>query len=69
MNEQTTTIRIDGKDYALDQLAPEAKNLLRALRFADNEISRAEQLLAIFKTAKVAYGRALREELNKSQHN
>lgn len=61
MAEQTVTI--DGQSYQLDQMSDEAKNQLASLRVTDQEISRLQTQLAIAKTARNAYAKALSEQL------
>ena len=58
-------ITIDEKEYETDNLSEIAKANLVSLQFARTEISRLEAKLAIFKTAEVAYAKALKGELDK----
>ncbi len=60
---QKNTITIAGKEYALDDLSDKAKAQVVNLRVVNEEIQKLEQQLAIFKTARAAYARALQEEL------
>ena len=57
-------ITIDGKEYDLDDLSDNAKEQLASLQFVQNEIKRLEALMAISKTASVAYSSALKNELD-----
>lgn len=57
------TIKIDGKDYALDDLSDEAKSQLQAIRFTDNEVQRLQALLAVAQTARASYAKALADSL------
>jgi hypothetical protein len=56
-------IKIDGKEYALDDLSDEAKSQLQAIRFTDTEIQRLQALIAVNQTARSAYAKALAEAL------
>ncbi|WP_153110548.1 DUF6447 family protein [Propionivibrio limicola] len=57
------TIKIDNQDYDLDQLSDEAKAQLASLRVTDAEIQRLQAQLAIARTARNAYSRALLQAL------
>ena len=57
------TIKIDGKDYALDALTDETKQLLTNIRVVDREIVRLRTQLAIAQTARAAYARAVSDVL------
>lgn len=59
----TQTITIDDKEYALDGLSDAAKAQVTNLRVTDQEISRLQQQLAIYQTARKAYANALKAEL------
>ena len=59
------TIKIDEKDYELDDLSQEAKNQLQAIRFVDQELVRIQLKAAALQTARNAYGQALNAELGK----
>ena len=56
-------VTIDGKDYNLDDLSDNAKEQLASLQFVQNEIKRLEALMAVNKTAQVAYSSALKNAL------
>ena len=58
-------INIDGKSYEVDKLSAEAKSQLGNIRAVDTEVQRLERQIAIAKTARNAYARALHEELVK----
>lgn len=66
MNTNAQSITINGKKYGLDELSESAKSQIGSLRACDAEIARLEALLAIAKTARGAYARALGRELDKS---
>lgn len=57
------TITIDGVDYDVDTLSEEAKAQLISLQATDQKITQAQQDLAIFQTARVAYAAALNQLL------
>jgi hypothetical protein len=57
------TIKIDGKDYELENLSAEAKAQLVSLQSTDMEIQRLNIQLAIAQTARNAYARALQQLL------
>ena len=61
-NEKVT---IDGKEYPLEDLSDVVKQQLASLRATDMEIARHEAVLAMLKTARVAYARAAKSELDK----
>ncbi len=46
---------IDGKNYDIEKLSPEAKIKLDSARFCDQKIERLEADLAVVRTARVAY--------------
>jgi hypothetical protein len=62
LSEQKLTI--DGKEYLLDDLSDSAKAQISSIRATDMEIARHEAILAMLKTARVAYARAAKEELD-----
>ena len=52
-------IKIDDKEYDLDNLSDEAKAHVGSLHFVDTEIARLQASIAVFQTAKVGYLSAL----------
>lgn len=56
-------IRIDDKDYELDQLSDEAKAQLASLQFVDAELQRLNAQAAVLQTARMAYAKALSDAL------
>ena len=60
------TVTIDGIDYPLDKLSVEAKKQLESLNLVDRKIFDFQQEIAIMRTARIAYSRALVEALPKS---
>ena len=59
----TQKIKIDGVEYALNELTDQARNQLLNLRAADQEIARLQVQMAIAQTARAAYAQALAAEL------
>ena len=59
------TIKIDDKDYDLDQLSTEAKQQLEMLAATDAKLRELQRDLAIAQTARNTYARALSELLPK----
>ncbi len=57
-------ITIDNQEYDTDTFSDNAKSQLASLQFAQAEINRLQALLAISKTAQVAYSTALKQELD-----
>ena len=62
-------IKIDGKDYDLDDLSEEAKAQLASLQFVDSELQRLNAQSAVLQTARVAYSKALNDALPKTAAN
>lgn len=60
-----TTVTIDDKDYDLDSLSADARGQLDMLITTDNKIRDLQRDLAIAQTARVAYARALSDDLAK----
>jgi len=58
-------IKIDGQDYDLDQLPEAARAQIFHLRAIEAEMNRMNTLLAVMGTARSAYLRALKAELEK----
>jgi len=56
-------ITIDDKEYETDDLSDEAKSQLISMQWSQNEIQRTSMHLAALQTARLAYGRALKEAL------
>ena len=65
-NDDKQKIKIDGKDYVLDDLSEQIRLELGSLRATDVEIARVEATLAMLKTARSAYARAVKEGLAES---
>jgi len=56
-------IKIDGIDYDLDTLSTEARAQLQSLHYVDAELARLDAQTAAFKTARLAYAKALNQAL------
>ena len=56
-------ITIDGKDYDVEEISDNVKAQLTSLQFVDNEIKRLSAQIAVLQTARNAYGRAVKLEL------
>ena len=57
------TIKIDDKEYELDQLSDAARAQLASLQFVDSELQRLNAKAAVLQTARAAYSKALNEAL------
>ena len=57
------TVKIDNKDYELEDLSQEARNQLQAIQYVDQEIVRLNLQAAAMQTARNAYGQALNAAL------
>ena len=58
------TIKIDGKDYIVEDLSDEARKNLNSLQYVKSEIQNLEAKIAVYKTAEIGYSKALKENLN-----
>ena len=61
------TITIDGKKHELSKLSENARAQVMNLRVTDDEIKRIKAQLAIFQTARMAYAKTLKDELEKAE--
>ena len=57
-------VNIDGKEFEFDSFSDEAKATLVSLQFVQNEVSRLQSQLAIYKTAGAAYTQTLKNQIN-----
>ena len=57
------TVNIDGKDYEFESLTDAQKAQIVSLKFVQEEIKRLNGQLAVYKTAEVAYTKALKQEM------
>lgn len=58
-------IKINDEEYDSENLPEEAKKQLNSLLFVQNELKRLEAQIATFKTAEIAYARALEQAIKK----
>ena len=61
------TITIDGKEYDVDTLSDETKAQLGSLQYVDSELARLQAQAAALQTARMAYGRALKQTLEEGK--
>ena len=66
---QAGKITIDGVDYDASQLSDAAKGAIASLQFADARIMALRNELAVCQTAKIAYVRSLKAELEGQSAN
>jgi hypothetical protein len=59
-----TTITIDNKEYEFESLSDKAKAQLTSLQFVDGELARLQAKASVLQTARMAYSKALQDELN-----
>ena len=57
------TITIDGKEYDVETLSDETKAQLGSLQYVDSELARLQAQSAALQTARMAYGRAIKQTL------
>jgi hypothetical protein len=57
------TVQANGQTYRLSELSEEARANLGSLRFAEAEVNRLQQQLAMAQTAAAAYRRAVIDNL------
>lgn len=67
MAEPQSILTIDGREYDLGSLSEQVRAQVTNLRVVDEEIRRIEQKLAICRTARNAYARALKGELDRAE--
>jgi hypothetical protein len=63
-----TNITIDNKEYDLNAMSDEAKAQLISMNFVDAELERLSAQVAVYQTARVAYGKALKDLLGDTAH-
>ena len=61
------TIKIDDKDYDVDDLSEEAKAQVGSLNFVDAELNRLQLKVAAMQTARNAYAAALNSMLGENE--
>ena len=60
-------ITIDDKEYDTDTMSDQANATIRSLQFVDMQLLQLRNELAIADTARLAYARAFKRELEKAQ--
>ena len=60
-------ITIDGTEYDVEALSDESKAQLVSLQYVDSELQRLQAQAAALQTARIAYGRALKETLEEGK--
>ena len=60
-------ITIDGKEHDTEDFSDQAKATIGSLQFVETKLHQMRNELAIADTARLAYGRALKRELEKVQ--
>lgn len=60
-------ITIDGKEYDIESLSDETKAQLSSLQYVDSELARLQAKAAALQTARLAYGRALKQTLEEGK--
>ena len=63
------TIKIDDKDYDIDDLSEEAKKQIVSLQYVDSELGKLNPQMAAMQTAKIAYARALKSALGENSED
>ena len=56
-------IKIDGKEYKLEDLSEDAKASIVSIQVCDNKLRELNQEIAMIKTARNAYAKTLSEQL------
>lgn len=59
-----TKITIDGNEYEYENLSDRAKGQLTSMQFIDSELARLQANAAILQTARIAYSKELKKELD-----
>ena len=57
------SVKIDGKDYNLDEMSETAKANLVSLQFVQAEITKLQSQLSVYNTAAAAYSATLKQEI------
>ena len=59
-------VNIDGKEYEFDSLTDNQKAQIISLKFVQDELKRLSAQSAVYKTAEVAYTKALKIDMEKN---
>ena len=63
------TIKIDDKEYAIDELSNEAKALVQSILYVNNKITDLRSQIAVLNAAREYYLNNLRQLLNKKEED
>lgn len=64
MAEETkNTVTVDGKEYDVDSISDNAKNIIANIQFTDQELARLRLQNAALQTARQAYITGLKKDL------
>ncbi len=61
------TIKINDKEYRIDELSNEAKALVQSILYVNNKITDLKSQIAVLNAAKEHYLHSLRQLLNKKE--
>jgi len=62
-SDDNEIVNIDGTDYKVDDLSENAKAQLANIKFVDEQIQQLNNEWAVADTARMAYTKALKEEI------
>jgi hypothetical protein len=57
------TVSIDNIEYELDSLSTDAKNQFASMQFVDQKLAQLDAEIAVYRTARIGYSKALKEAL------
>ena len=63
ISDDNEIVNIDGTDYKVDDLTENAKAQLANIKFVDEQIQQLNNEWAVADTARMAYTKALKEEI------
>ena len=61
------TVKINEKEYNLDDLSDDTKSTIKSLAYVQAEIKRLEAKIAIHKTAQAAYAKVIEEAVKENE--
>jgi len=67
MENTPQSVTVNGKTYPYESLSETARNQITNLGATDQEIGRTQAVLAMLQTARQAYSRVLKEEMDKME--
>jgi hypothetical protein len=62
-SQNMSKMKINGKDYALEDLSASAKETIKSIQFVDEQIQQKRNEWAIADTARMAYAAALKRDV------